>query len=285
MLPFRRILVPVDFSRPCRAITPHVIDIARHFDSEITLLHAFDLMAPYFDDVELGPGYRDELCRRETERLREFAEELFPPAMVRFQVEAGEPGEVICHTVRRQGCDLVMLPTHGRGGFRRLLLGSVAAKVLHDVSCAVWTGVHENLAGHALPLPYKSVLCALNNDEEAPDVLRAADAIARSFDAKLSLLHVVVTPPMAWEVDFAPYREQLVELADMQIRRMAREAGITAPLVIREGAIAENLRAEAVERGADLLVVGRGHAQGMLTRLWSGLYETVRESPCPVLSV
>ncbi|MBL8214155.1 MAG: universal stress protein [Bryobacterales bacterium] len=285
MLPFRRILVPVDFSRSCRALTPHVVEMARYFNAEITLLHAFDLMAPYFDDVELGPGYHETLCRREQQRLQEYAEELFPPAMVRFLVDSGEPGAVICNAVRRHGCDLVMLPTHGRGGFRRLLLGSVAAKVLHDVSCAVWTGVHEQLRDRPLPVPYRTILCALNNDDEASDVLRAAAAIAVSFDAKLALLHVVVTPPTAFEADFAPYRAQLVDMADMQIRRMAHEAGIDAPLVIREGNIAAQVREEVLERSADLLVVGRGHAQGALGRLWSGLYETVRESPCPVLSI
>jgi hypothetical protein len=49
----------------------------------------------------------------------------------------------IHRVIQYQGADLVMLPTHELGPLRRFLLGSVAAKVLHDESAVVWTGVHS----------------------------------------------------------------------------------------------------------------------------------------------
>jgi len=52
-----------------------------------------------------------------------------------------------------------MMPTHGLGGFRRFLLGSVTAKVLHDADCPVWTGVHLERAPHSKQLS-SGISCA-----------------------------------------------------------------------------------------------------------------------------
>ena len=58
--------------------------------------------------------------------------------------------------------DLILMPTHGHGPFRRLLLGSVTSKVLHDAECPVWTGVHENKDRPAEPMTLKHVVCAVD---------------------------------------------------------------------------------------------------------------------------
>ena len=54
----------------------------------------------------------------------------------------GDASEVITKYAAEHGTDLIMMPTHGYGVFRGLLLGSVTAKVLHDAVCPVWTAVH-----------------------------------------------------------------------------------------------------------------------------------------------
>src|SRR4029077_15280139 len=109
--------------------------------------------------------------------------------------QEGEAGTVIDQVVQHQGADLVMMPTQGCGPLRRLLLGSVTAKVLHDVSAAVWTGVGSAIADHQPAIPYKSIVCALDESDEAEAVLRAAAALAESYKAKLALIHVLQTPP------------------------------------------------------------------------------------------
>src|SRR5437879_2915025 len=125
--------------------------------------------------------------------------------------------------------DLVMMPTHGCGPMRRFLLGSVTAKVLHDVSTAVWTGVGSKLADHQPGVPYSSIICALDETEEAGVVLRAAAAIACSYGAQLLLVHVVAMPPMALEIDFTPYRKELMEAADRRLCELKEKLGIHAP--------------------------------------------------------
>ncbi len=111
-----------------------------------------------------------------------------------------------------------MMPTRGCGVLRRFLLGSVTAKVLHDVSTAVWTGIGSALAEHAPAVPYKSIVCALDETEEAEAVLRAAAALAKSYQAKLALVHVLETPQATLEIDFTPYRKDLLDAAHAHLR-------------------------------------------------------------------
>ena len=96
-----------------------------------------------------------------------------------------------------------MMPTRGCGVVRRFLLGSVTAKVLHDVSAAVWTSIGSAIEEHAPTVPYKSIVCALDETEESEAVLRAAAALAKSYQANLALVHVLEMPPATPEMDFS----------------------------------------------------------------------------------
>jgi len=179
MLPFRKILFPVDYSEPCQTVVPYVKDMLRHFTVDLTLVHAYGPGAlAYTELVAADPNWPEEIQALEDRRLRQFASEKFPEEHVELFAKHGEPGHVIDEVIRHQGTDLVMLPTRGHGPLRRFLLGSVTAKVLHDVSAAVWTGVGSALADHNPAIPYKSILCALDETEEAEAVLKAAATIA-----------------------------------------------------------------------------------------------------------
>jgi nucleotide-binding universal stress UspA family protein len=193
----------------------------------------------------------------------------------------GEPGSIILDTVKKRGADLVMMPTHGGGPLRRMLLGSVTAKVLHDVSAAVWTGTG---AATASP-PYKSILAAVNGDDEASAVLVGAAALAKSYGAQLRIVHVADLPRTTFDIDFTPYLKEVKDAANVRLREMKNTLNIDAPHSVLEGNVAESVHRAASEAKADLIVVGRGHAQGTFSRMWSHLYSIVREAPCPVLSL
>lgn len=287
MLPFRRILFPVDFSPSSQAVAPFVRHMAEHHAAAVTLLHAYELLLPAVDEFgqAVTPVTNDaEVLAQEQARLNSFAGQWFPGMDARCQLEQGQAAEVVLDAIRSDGADLVMLPTHGRGALRRLLLGSVAAKVLHDASCAVWTAVDSGLSGREPA--YRSILCALDpHADDAPAVLQGGVALARSFGAALTVMYVVETPPVSWEIDFEPYRRQLMDRADLELRRLIREAGADATALVVSGSVSEGIRETALGRGADLIVAGRGHVQGRLARLWSHLYAVVRDAPCPVLSL
>lgn len=288
MLPFRKILFPVDFSDRCRAIAPFVRQTVEKYEAELILLHAVDPVPLVMGSVEASvamplPDFV-QMRKRQEERLKEFDREMFPGLKPTLLVEDGEPGRVVRDAIRRHGADLVMLPTHGHGAFRRFLLGSVTSKILHDVDCAVWTDVHHAESQPAFP--YRRVLCALDMDtEEAGAVIRAASSVAKKYEAELLLVHVVELPAAAWEIDYAPYRKAVLDAAGEKIRRLRQETGIQVPYEIVEGRPAEEVSRMAQARGADLIVTGRGHSQEGIGRAWSQLFPIIREAPCPVLSI
>jgi nucleotide-binding universal stress UspA family protein len=286
MFPFRKILFPVDYSAPCEAVVPHVKEMVRHFSADLTLVHAYGPEALAFSELAItDPDLPDEARTHEQQRLREFALKTFPGQHVETITQLGEAGTVLHGIVQHQSTDLVMLPTHGRGPIRRFLLGSVAAKVLHDIGAAVWTGVGAALIDHAPRMPYESILCALDDSDEAQGVLKAAAAFADNYRAQLWLVQVVQMPPVTMEIDFSPYKKDLIDASEDRLQELKAQLGINALHTVIEGAVADGVRQEAVRRRADLIITGRGHAQAAVGRIWSNVYPIVREAPCPVLSL
>lgn len=285
MFPFRKILFPVDYSKSCDEVTPNVKGVLRHFSADLTLVHAYGAEALAFSQLALpDPDLPAEARAHEEERLRDFALKTFPGQHVETFAELGEAGTAIHRIVEHQGTDLVMLPTHGRGPVRRFLLGSVAAKVLHDISAAVWTATGAVLEQDHKIL-YRSVLCAVDDGDEAEVVLKAAAAFACTYDAQLRIVRVVESPLSSADIDSSGYMKDLVNAADFKLRELKGRMGIDAPHSVIEGAIATSVREEAILRKADLIVAGRGRAQGTFERMWANIYPIVRVAPCPVLSI
>jgi len=287
MLPFRRILFPVDHSEECKLIVPSVLRMAKHFDSEVTLFHACPWpIAFYGETMPAGYIVPEVMESAEKERLSQFADQYFLGQNIRQVVVVDDAALGISNEVERQGTDLIMMPTRGRGVVRRLLLGSVTAKILHDLSCPVWTGVHAALPGKDTEGNYRSIICALSLDEESPEIARAAAAVAKSFGARLTLLHVVEAQLPVPDIDYGPYLTQLMDNAQARLEDLKRESGFgDASLAVMEGPITSCLREEIERQSADLVIVGRGQDQDPIGRLWSHLYDIVRESSCPVLSI
>ena len=287
MLPFHRILFPIDYSEPCQAVIPYVQEMACHFAAELTVCHAYSPLSAITQNELLvtDPGFGERAQALEEDRLRQFVCQAFPGQQVGAIAELGEPGGVIDRLAEQQRADLVMLATRGHGAMRRLLLGSITSKVLHDLSAAVWTGVGSVLLDHAARIPYQSIVCALDDSQEAEGVLRAAASIASAYRAQVWIVHVVPTPPAYPDIGLEEHIKQLTELSQIRLRELKAKVGVDAPHTVIDALLAEGIHHEVVRRKGDLLVTGRGHSIGTFSRLWSHLYSIIRDSPCPVLSV
>jgi nucleotide-binding universal stress UspA family protein len=134
MLTLKKILFPVDFSEPCIGAARYVAAFAGRFDAEITMIHVVPL-AHYNDLIP-------ENLEQRQQRLDSFLAKEFEYFRVQRVLTDGDPATAIVNYAAHEKFDLIMLPTLGLGDFRRFLLGSVTAKVLHDAECPVWTGVH-----------------------------------------------------------------------------------------------------------------------------------------------
>jgi nucleotide-binding universal stress UspA family protein len=265
---------------------PRVKEMLRHFSADLTLVHAYGPKALANSELAIAnPELPEQVRILKEQRLRGFALETFPGQHVETIAEIGEAGGVIHRVVQHQGTDLVMLATHGRGPIRRLLLGSVAAKVLHDVSAAV---VERRRFCFRGPHPENPVYFPAVRRRRRRGSGSGSDGCRRvciGYKALLSPVHVVETPPPNVSVDFSPYEKDLMNAADFKLRELKGKLGLDMPHAVLEGSVAETIHQEAVRRNADLIVTGRGRAQGTFHALWSRLYPIVRLSPCPVLSI
>lgn len=281
MLPFRSILFPVDYSPRCHAAAAAVAKMADHFGASITLLHSYQVpVIIYGEFMPISMPAPEDWQATAEKTIARFAREAFPGRQVTTIVEANDPAAAIRKTVQRMGADLVMMPASGHGPVRRLLLGSVTSKVLHDVGCPVWTS-HDAMNGP----PYESIVCAVSSGAETPDLIRASALIAKAFGARLAITHTVDARSAVLETEYGPYRKMLMDAAENHLRGILREQSLDVPLSVWDGDVAGCIEEEAEKRGADLIITGRGHAHGLLGSLWSHLNSIVRVSRCPVLSL
>lgn len=289
MFPYRRIVYPVDFSAANIAIAPFVKEMTERFQAHLQLVRA---CAPeVFYAAEFGwqiaaasPTAQD-LVQAETERLQEFAAQHCAGLNPEIVCRTGHAVGVIEEIVRHSGADLIMLPTHGRGLFRRLLLGSITARLIHDLSCSVWTGCHIDPSALGTHVPYERILCAVEPGMESGHVVKAAERMAVAYGASLALVSAIEWPTSDPAVDPGNYWDRIRANAESDLAAYARSLPIKATTHLVFGPIAHTLREAAVQQSADLLVVGRGESQSPLSGVLSNLYAIVRESPCPVLSV
>lgn len=285
MLPFREILFPVDYSDASKAIVPWVTKMANHFKANLTLLHAYS--PDFLAYAELAPQFVELNAHSrgfEENRLQEFAHTSFPARPVNTIAMLGDPAAAIESMVEHQGTDLIMLPTHGRGPGRRLLLGSVTTKVLHHVSAAVWTATNACLNA-APPKRCKSILSIVDDSEESEAILRAAAALAADFQAQLRVATVVLLPTPSRGLDFEHYYQLLRSAATERLRELKDRLNLDVPYDVLEGPISRAIHDEAVRHNVDLIVSGRGSSQDAFAALFSRLYDVIREAPCPVLSI
>jgi acetoin utilization protein AcuB len=134
--PFRRILNPVDFDDNSLAALDVAAQIARDNDGMVLLLHIVPMIVPatgmpVYVDIYKG---QEEAAR---EKLKEIAAKRLRGVKHELLTQMGEPAGSILNAARRDAADLIVMATHGRRGFSRVLLGSIAEMVLRNASCPV----------------------------------------------------------------------------------------------------------------------------------------------------
>jgi nucleotide-binding universal stress UspA family protein len=288
MRAFQKILFPVDLSDGCAATAPFVETMAKKYNAEVTLLHVLEMPSGLIPDWYGGtlPVIDiNTIWQAETEAAQSYLKDRFQGLKVQRVVVQGDAAQAIDDYARDNGMDLIMMPTHGYGLFRTLLLGSVTAKVLHDTPGPVWTGVHVEDTPAVSP-EFATILCAVDRTEDNIPTMRFACRLAHDNHARLFLVHAIPGAEVAPEKYFdADLRAYLEEDARKTIDQLQETAGVGAPLCLGAGEVSHVVRDAALGHSADLVVIGRGRATRSLGRLRSNVYSIIRDAPCPVLSV
>jgi len=206
-------------------------------------------------------------------------------------ITAGDPATRIVEHARNGRADLIMMPTHGYGLFRRFLLGSVTAKILHDASCPVWTSAHLESWPVVEHVPLRSLLCGLDFGPRSGAALKCASRVAAEFQARLIVAHVIPTFDAGLGKNWpAECRDHAVKAAQERVGAVVQEFGVSADVEILDGQQASALNEAAERLDVDLMVIGRTHIadrthDDLGGKLGANAYAIIAHSPCPVLSV
>jgi len=289
MLKIGRILLPIDFQSPSKRVVHQAAALARHFHSEIVMLHVVTplsysagMLEGNYVPVNLDDLLK-ELLRQAQKQLDQALGPEFDGIDVKRMLLEGDPALTIVKTARAEKADLIAMPTHGYGAFRRFLLGSVTAKVLHDSDCPVWTGAHLE-EEPAREFSIRNILCAVDLSPHSSKTVQWAAQMAAEFGARLTLAHITagmeIYGPGPYQVD-PSWTEALVGSANRQIANLQQETGTKAEVFIGSGDVPKLLSHAAEETSADVLIIGRPSSG----RLRATGYGIIRESYVPVLSV
>jgi nucleotide-binding universal stress UspA family protein len=297
MVTFRQVLYPTDLSEASRPALAYAAAVARRYGARLTVLHAappFEpILAPPGDAAPAGPlalPSIDELA----DAVRTFAGEELAGVDAAVRVQPGDPSPVIVDHSVASGADLIVMGTHGRSGFDRLLAGSVTEKVLRRAPCPVLTIPPHAPAAPASGTLFARVLCAVDFSDASEQALGLALELGCEGGGAVTVATALEwlaeeTPLTHPEVDIGPYRARLVADAAARLGTLVQAAGPPAGCQVEQvvamgRAHREILRLAA--QGSDLIVMGAQGRGGVgLALFGSTTQQVVRGAPCPVLVV
>jgi nucleotide-binding universal stress UspA family protein len=286
---FKNILVTTDFSACSEAAVKMAASLARQHQSQLILLHTirFDPMLP--NPVE--PTTREceaerELTEQKMEEIRESPE--LAGLTVKILTGAGDVLAVARRLVNDEHVDLFVIGTHGRTGFRKLLMGSVAEEAERLLCCPVLTvgpSVDPESLTHGR---FRSILYATDFSTGSQHALSYAVCFARESASQLHMLHVLLE-----EMVTAFYlHSEMEHNCGERLKRLIPAGLLPTPpeVIVTTGMPAEEIVKQATLSNADLIVMGihasgwtGAHASAHIP--WSVANAVVSNARCPVLTV
>jgi nucleotide-binding universal stress UspA family protein len=298
-----QILVPVDFSE-CSGLAVHLAGhFAGAFRAEIDLLHVTEL-PEFVPDETAGNGALATLGLVElAEKLDREKLDMLVAGCLRQGIkirraitERGRPSDVVIDVARRGNYDLLTIATHGRTGFSRVLLGSVAERVVRQAPCPVLSARAPSLKAHSTP---RRVLVPVDYSPFSRSALSYAEFLARTFGAELDVVHVWDRPTYISDDTVIHDRdgkrmsltEMIVENAEHEMQQFLRETrptkeGLLPKHRLLSGEPVSTLLSEIEKGSHDLVVVGTQGRTGLKHLLLGSVAERlVRLSTVAVVTV
>jgi nucleotide-binding universal stress UspA family protein len=298
MVTFTQVLCPTDLSEASRPALAYAAAVARRYGARLTVLHAappFEpLGVPWVEAASAGPVALPPIDDFR-EAVRAFALDALAGLDADVVVQAGDPSPVIVEQAVASAADLIVMGTHGRSGFDRLLAGSVTEKVLQRAPCPVLTIPPHAPSVAAAGTLFGHILCAVDFSDASEQALGFAVELGCGTGASVLAVTVVEwlaeERPLAYpEFDVAPYRTRLADDARERLGTLVQS--VAAPESCRIDQVVELGRAYrqilrlAADKGCDLIVIGaQGRGGAGLALFGSTTQQVVRAASCPVLVV
>jgi len=293
MLELRRIVCPVDFSEFSVSAYCYALSLARQYRAKLFVQHIVELgrhpSAYYAPSAESFDAFCRTLSEKGREQLQEFVkqythDEIEPECVV----QQGETSYAILSYAEAQKADMIVMGTHGRRGFDRLMLGSATERVIRKASCPVL--VVRKPAHDFIGLGQKEdfvqlgrILFCTDFSEYSQRALDPAISLTEAYKGELTLLHVLEDIPSPSETveARATAMEQLDKLIPPEKRKTVR-----MKTEVRIGKPYQQIIQHALENQTDMVIMavhGRGALD--LAVFGSTTYRVIQLGPCPVLAV
>ena len=286
----KEILCPIDFSELSDLALKYAAAGARQFNANLTVFHAGYIELPrYFtkgiaDQIteEINATRKDiqsHMARHVESKLGSAAEKL----SINYIFTQSHPVDAILEAVDAGRTDLIVLGTHGFGGVKKLLMGSVANGVLQSCRVPLFTvrqKEHDFIDvtdKDAVP-QIRNILCPCNISDPATLSLHYAASLSERFHAALTVLNIYEGRE---PIDSSTAKEELCNWISSNIRAQCEPKPI-----VRHGNAAEQIINYAIEEKTDLIVLSARHHSFLEGTFFGRTTElVVRHAPLPVLTV
>jgi nucleotide-binding universal stress UspA family protein len=290
MIQLSRILCPIDFSEFSEHALAHAIKIAGWYGALLQVLH---VLPPSSTSIELTAS-RHEITARQ---LRDIvARHRQPDVVVETKiVDSADPPRCILECAETLDADLIVTGSHGHRGMQRVLLGSVVEALLHQAVRPILVVPVNLKSTPTSEATFSRIVCPVDFGTASLNALAFARSLAEESDARLTLLHVIDTPPELSHAPqpldryVAPLRAAARATAQEQMQQLlpqhATDHGRVETAVV-EGHVSRRVLEIAAERQADLIVMGvHGRHAFDLAIFGSNSMDVIQQATCPVLIV
>jgi nucleotide-binding universal stress UspA family protein len=280
----RNILLATDFSQCSARALGYALGIAARYAATLHLFHCVD-PTPYNMVTPEAVQTSCEAAWRDMQRLESdlCSSSLAKDVEVKLRVEAGQLPTVLPEIARDLDLGLIVVGTHGRTGWRKVVLGSVAEIVVDYALCPVLTVGPSTDRNRLVQFGPESILFA--SDSSACSKLSEAYALslARKYNSRLTVVDVledhagrVLAEVSRFEWSESALRDTTLEREPAKVPRLPTEIGTESDLILQV----------ADHAAADLIVLTVPPAHRFTNRFLStNSYRVVCGAPCPVLTV
>ncbi|MGO9519913.1 MAG: universal stress protein [Candidatus Korobacteraceae bacterium] len=282
MLSLKHILVAADFSPISIVALRHALGIARRYQSNVSLLHVVDTSI-YGAAGPDGIPADIECAQRDAEQIEAGlrSDGSLEGLKLDIQVSVGQVWDTIAGTIEDKRSAALVLGTHGRTGFSKLALGSVAERAFREALCPVITVGPKVLQSKSCGAEAKHFLVPTDLSSESLEALPYGTSLANATGGDVTLLYVRRSRSGSEDA-------QSDEAAKARIRELLRvrpEGQAVTPFIVKAGRPAEVVVAFAEEHQMDLIVMGRRAWSEDSPPMWRTAYAIVTQVACPVLSM
>ena len=294
MLEINLIFCPIDFSEFSVRAYHHALSLAEHYRSRLVAIHVVELWRYPYADYAASVGDYERFCHALRDggkaQLREFIKKHVRPGVEpELLILEGRAPDLILSSSRERNADLIVMGTHGRRGFDRLMLGTTTDRVMRRARCPV-LGVCQappemTAASEESHHPHRltRILFCTDFSENSEQALRYAISATTEYDAELTLLHVLEKTPGSARIEEAiaaasEHLDRLIPAVDRGTLRIKTAVRVGEPYA----QIIEFAREAKIDT---VIMAVRGRGALDLAVFGSTTYRVMQLGPCPVLAV